>query len=297
VELVAADVATVDGVARVFEATTAELSGVVHLAGVLRDALAADLTDAQIEAVLAPKLRGARLLARALADRPSVRLVLFSSAAGLLGTAGQSAYAAANAGLDALAYRRLNTVSVAWGPWAEVGMAHAGGVGLARIQTDLGLRALSPERAVEALGRALDADEPVVAVLDADWSRTADAWPADPLVAALAGRVPDAPGHTKSIRQVVEEVLGRAVVSGVPLVEQGLDSLRAVQLRDRLAHHGHLVSLPDLMEGDADALGLPSATPQVEEPAMDDVHAARIAAAVALVLALLAAVGLAAIIW
>ncbi|MFI2334000.1 SDR family NAD(P)-dependent oxidoreductase [Nocardia rhamnosiphila] len=96
---------------------------VVHTAGVLADGTVGTLTEAQVDRVLAPKVDGARNLDEATRDRKVSAFVLFSSVAGLIGSAGQGNYAAANGYLDALAQRRrsagLAGVSLAWGPWDQ----------------------------------------------------------------------------------------------------------------------------------------------------------------------------------
>ncbi|MCZ1006293.1 KR domain-containing protein [Streptomyces lydicus] len=79
--------------------------------------------------MLAAKTTGAENL-HALCDSPALEaFVLFSSAAATWGGAGQGAYAAANAHLDALAQRRraagLPATSIAWGTWDGPGMGTA----------------------------------------------------------------------------------------------------------------------------------------------------------------------------
>ena len=108
------------------------IDGVVHAAGVVDDGPIALKTLESARAVLAPKVRGTRVLAEAIEalptdDRPDW-LVLCSSVSARLGPAGQVDYAAANAFLGAFAasFRErsgVETVAVEWGPFADVGMA------------------------------------------------------------------------------------------------------------------------------------------------------------------------------
>jgi len=123
------DVAEAAQVAQVLARVRGEwppLRGVIHAAGVLADRTLRELDEAELRAVMLPKVSGAwQLHVQTQADELDF-FVLCSSVTALLGTPGQANYAAANAFLDGLAHARrvqgLAGLSVNWGPWAEVGM-------------------------------------------------------------------------------------------------------------------------------------------------------------------------------
>ncbi|MDB1090368.1 type I polyketide synthase [Streptomyces sp. ACA25] len=246
---------------------------VVHAAGVTDTAALAGTDLSEFADVLDAKVRGAAVLDALLSEAGHVdRFILFSSIAGVWGSAGQAAYAAANAYLDALAERRrgqgLPATSVAWGPWDGAGMAQLPGVRdhLSRR----GLTAMAPGLATTALAAALDQNETVSVVADVDWGRFAPAYrfardsrlfdelteAADPAGTTRAA-VPetlradwirrlaalpadDRPGPLVDlVREETAAALGHASAEAIGVRtafrDLGVDSLTAVELRDRLA--------------------------------------------------------------
>src|SRR5262249_7392640 len=125
-----ADVADAEQVQRLvarFGSDLPELRGVIHAAGVLDDGVITEQRWDRFESVLKPKLGSAWHLHQATRLRQLDFLVLYSSIAAVVGSAGQSNYATANASLIGLAQHRralgLPATSIAWGPWADIGMA------------------------------------------------------------------------------------------------------------------------------------------------------------------------------
>lgn len=104
------------------------LNGVLHGAGIPAGGLIQLKTPEAVEAVMAPKIRGTRALAAAVAGLPLDFFVLHSSTLGLTGDVGQVDYCAANAFLDAFAHAHglltgQPTISIDWSVWSDVGMA------------------------------------------------------------------------------------------------------------------------------------------------------------------------------
>ncbi len=124
------------------------LSGVIHTAGALDDAVVMSLTPDRVDVVLRSKVDAAWHLHELTRDLDVSAFVMFSSMAGLVGSSGQANYAAANSFLDALAAHRrahgLPAISLGWGLWDQAsamtgGLAHRRAHGLPAISLGWGL--------------------------------------------------------------------------------------------------------------------------------------------------------------
>ena len=135
------------------------LRGIVHAAGVLDDGMLEQQTWSRFEGVMAPKVRGAWNLHRLTLSSKLDFFVLFSAAATLIGSPGQSNYAAANAFMDGLAHHRkamgLPALSIDWGAWAEAGMAARLSKKDAERWTERGLRPIQLDEGMAKLGEML----------------------------------------------------------------------------------------------------------------------------------------------
>lgn len=113
------------------------IAGVIHAAGILDDGPFTSLRSERLASVLAVKSEAARQIYHYLKDtHTAAYLLLYSSAAAALGSAGQAAHTFASAYLDGLAYassgrgsdQPIMVVSIAWGAWRDAGQAALGPV-------------------------------------------------------------------------------------------------------------------------------------------------------------------------
>ncbi|GAA3657696.1 type I polyketide synthase [Streptomyces iranensis] len=262
VDTVACDVSDRAGLARVLAGVSPEhpLTAVIHTAGVVDDGVVESLTAQRLDTVLRPKADGAWHLHELTRDADLAAFVMYSSAAGVLGSAGQGNYAAANAFVDALAEQRraegLPALALAWGLWED-----ASGLTAKLTDTDRdrirrgGLRAISAEHGMRLFDSASRHDEPVLVAAAMEPVRDAEV-PAllRSLHRPIARRAASAGGvqwlaalapaeREKALLKLVSDgaatVLGHADASTIPVTaafkDLGIDSLTAVELRNGLA--------------------------------------------------------------
>ena len=176
---VEADVSEEEGARRAVDATRSHfgrIDGVIHAAGVIRDARLVDKSAAELDEVAGPKVRGAILLDDLLRDEPLDFFVMFSAAAATLGNAGQADYAWANGflsdisrwreGMRRQGLRSGRTISIAWPLWESGGMQLAEPVREA-LRKATGLVAMPTDDGLAAFDRIM-VEAPVVVVPEAE---------------------------------------------------------------------------------------------------------------------------------
>lgn len=271
VEAVACDVADARSVDRLVaelgNRTDRPLAGVIHAAGVLDDGLIIESDWQRCVEVLRPKILGTWNLHRATATLPLDLFICFSSVAAVLGSPKQGSYAAANAVMDALMTERrhlgLHGLGIAWGPWAEQGMAARMGERQLRGWSRMGIEPLSTAEALAWLDALAESPVAQVGVFPMDWAivlrhfpagveppvlreialRHRKALPPSQAWATLADdlrRLPSTEHRdlvSRYVEKMVADVLGHTHSPGIDpdagFVDLGLDSLMAVDLRAR----------------------------------------------------------------
>ncbi|MFD3663674.1 SDR family NAD(P)-dependent oxidoreductase [Streptomyces sp. NPDC058659] len=245
VSVAACDVADRDALTGVLAGIPAEhpLTAVVHTAGVLSDGTLPSMTTADVEHVLRPKVDAAFLLDELTSTSAYdlAAFVMFSSAAAVFGGAGQGAYAAANATLDALASRRraagLPAVSLGWGLWAENsgmtgGLSDTDRSRLARS----GATPMDSELTLSLLDAAMRRDDPALVPIALDVAALR-AQERDGMLAPLLS------GLTRGSRPGATPAARRRTAAGGP-AEGATDlggQLAAMTPDDRAAHLRDLV--------------------------------------------------------
>jgi myxalamid-type polyketide synthase MxaE and MxaD len=268
------------------------------------------LDDATLRTVLRPKVIGSWLLHQHLRDQPLDFFVLFSSVGALLGQPGQGNYAAANAFLDTLAHYRhsqgLPALSINWGAWDGLGFAiTSGGRRVIQHLADQGIGGFSVEQGLQVLELLLHAGTVQAAVLPIDWQQFRAAGTQLALLADLAKEqnIETAPvarsvrdtlvalnaearravmeDHLRSILAHILRLAPARIQAQTPLGALGLDSLVAVEFRNRLEislglrlsatlawNYPTVRDLATHLLGKLDPPGEPAASPvHIDEPA------------------------------
>ena len=265
------DVCNFEELSKVFEQVDSDLAplkGIVHAAGVVGFQPMEQMELTQLEEVMAAKVIGGWILHQLTQDKELDFFVSFSSIAAVWGAAGQAHYAASNHFLDGLShYRRakgLASLSINWGPWSGGGM---GGEQELKELSKRGIKSLSPEEGIAALEQLWTSGNLQIAVANINWSLFKQLYEiggrrlllkeieVEPLENQPSSKLSNSQPNAEILQQIeassprerekllithlqreVTQVLGmRASQIDVqqPLNTMGLDSLMAVELRNR----------------------------------------------------------------
>ena len=256
------DAEALDTMLTLMDDTLPPLAGVIHSVGVLSDAALGNQNWASFETVLWPKMLGAWHLHQKTADRDLDMFILFSSGVGVLGSPGQTNHAAANAFLDQLAAHRralgLPGQAIAWGAWSGLGEAEEQRERIAELRKAAGRGWITPEQGFKVFERLMRQDTTGAVVAAVDWpvfgesigerppllkdlltvATEDDSSSSEDLLTQL-GSTPPA-GHedllVSFLQREVQSVLRlpSAPASAVGFFDLGMDSLMAVELRNRV---------------------------------------------------------------
>ncbi|MCH9698303.1 MAG: type I polyketide synthase [Gammaproteobacteria bacterium] len=267
------DITRQDDIAIVINQITQQggrLKGIIHAAGVLNDARIDNLNTEAFQQVLLTKVKGAWLLHEASKHLQLDFFVMFSSAAAILGSTGQAAYAAANSAMDSFAHYRqsvgLPALTINWGAWAEVGMAAELDQRHRQRMQDNGIIPLKPQTALHMMGQCIADESTQQILMGINWPQftkafsyapTQSFWQsmASPQTASnevektseennaadlLAGLNEEDARHwcQTQVEQALKQVLCLDAIKTIDqhqgFFDMGLDSMTVVELRENL---------------------------------------------------------------
>lgn len=283
IRIYAVDVSKKDELEKVLQKIRTEgkkIGGIVHAAGILEDAVFLKQNTASFEKVFAPKVQGSWNF-HDLTQKDSLKFfILFSSLASVVGSPGQSNYAAANAFMDSLAQLRqqrgLPALSINWGPWAEVGMAARAEEKAS--QSAKGLKPLALSKAMQSFEKALKIkDKSQLGIWEVDWQEWSKILPNFLTQTLLSNLVDHSTSQGKKIEvqsraqilslkgearkeallQVIRARIAKvlaiapdALATEQPLNTLGLDSLMAIEMKNDIENSlGASLTMAFLLKG------------------------------------------------
>ena len=175
VEILSADVRESGSIESLFARLKSDgrpIRGIIHAAGVNWLGKIRDIDTAKFLETMRIKVSATWVLHELTREEDLDLFVLFSSVSALWGSVNLSHYTAANHFMDALSCYRagngLPSLSVQWGPWAEIGMSSKERETAPQL-AKLGLRLMPPDEAILALEASLSHGRPLSLLADVDW--------------------------------------------------------------------------------------------------------------------------------
>ncbi len=278
VEVVVAlgDISQTEDVSRILDTiqqSMPPLRGIIHAAGIIDDGMLRGQDWDSFKRVLAPKVWGSWNLHQLTKHTQLDFFVMFSSAASIMGSAGQGNYAAGNAFMDTLAVHRhhhgLPGLSINWGAWSEVGMASSMDSRQQQRLIAQGMNLISPDQGLTLLEQVIQDSYAQIMVLPVNWSKLlgqletvptllegftqyshkqAQSSTEENFLDQLSTIAPEA--HYDAllvfVRDQVMKVLGLSAAQAPGLnqglIEIGMDSLMAVELKNRIERNLQVVT-------------------------------------------------------